>query len=68
MNKVEKMEAEVDGEWREESYTRSEFNGTYLVSTVHIMQNCNNFLYQRLLLAEGILRLYRVGSFSRGCL
>lgn len=66
MNKVEKMEADADGERKEESYTKSKFNGTYLVPTVHIMQKCNNFLYQRLLLAETSLRLYRVRSFSRG--
>ena len=66
MNKVAKMEADADGEQKEESYTKSEFNGTYLVPTVHIMQKCNNFLYQRLLLAEVSLRLYRVRPYSRG--
>lgn len=61
MNKVAKMEADADGERKEESYTKSEFNGTYLIPTVHKMQKCNNFL---LFLAEVSLRLYRARSFS----
>ena len=63
MNKVAKMEAEADDEQKEKSYTKSDFNGMYLVPTVYIMQKCNNFL---LLLAEVSLSLYRAGSFSRG--